>query len=63
MGLNREKDINVKLQRFQQICGTIKRTLAGKVRKETLFRFYKIMAIPTHLYGSECRTLTKRQNI
>jgi hypothetical protein len=26
MGLNREMDINVKLQRFQQICGTIKWT-------------------------------------
>jgi hypothetical protein len=35
MGLNREMDINVKLQRFQQICGTIKRNLAGKVRKKT----------------------------
>jgi hypothetical protein len=54
-------DINVKLQRFQQLCGTIKRALAGKVRKETLLRFYKIMAIPTLLYGSECWTLTKRQ--
>jgi hypothetical protein len=52
MGLHREMDINVKLQRFQQICGTIKRTLAGKVRKETLLRIYKIMAIPTLLYGS-----------
>jgi hypothetical protein len=61
MGLNREIDINVKLQRFQQICGTIKRSLAGKVLKETLLRFYKIMAIPTLLYGSECWTLTKRQ--
>jgi hypothetical protein len=61
LGLNRELDINVKLQRFQQICGTIKRTLARKVRKETLLRFYKIMAIPTLLYGSDCWTLTKRQ--
>jgi hypothetical protein len=61
MGVNREMDINVKLQRFQQICGTIKSTLAGKVSKETLLRFYKIMAIPTLLYGSECWTLTKRQ--
>jgi hypothetical protein len=61
MGLNGEMDINVKLQRFQQIWGTIKRTSAGKVRKETSLRFYKIMAIPTLLYGSECWTLTKRQ--
>jgi hypothetical protein len=42
MGLNREIDINVKLQRFQQICGTIKRTLAGKVRKETYSGFTRI---------------------
>jgi hypothetical protein len=61
MGLNREKDIDVKLQRFQQICGIIKRTLAGKVRKETLLWYYKIMAIPTLLYGSECWAVTKRQ--
>jgi hypothetical protein len=63
MGLNREIDINVKPQRFQQLCGTIKRTLAGKVRKLTLLRFYKIMTIPTLLYGSECWTLTKRQKV
>jgi hypothetical protein len=61
MSLNREMDINVKLQRFQQICGTIKRTLAGKVTKETLLRFCKIMVIPTLLHGSECWTLTKGQ--
>jgi hypothetical protein len=39
MGLNREMDINVKLQRFQKICGTIKRTSTGKVRKRLLLRF------------------------
>jgi hypothetical protein len=61
MDLNREMDINAKPQRFQQICGTIKSTLTGKVRKETLLKFYKLMAIPTILYGSECWTLTKRQ--
>jgi hypothetical protein len=61
MGLSREMDISVKLQRFQQICGTIKRTLDGKVRKETLVRFYKIMAIPTLLYGSECWGRSRRR--
>jgi hypothetical protein len=59
MGLDREMDINVKLQIFQQICSTIKRILAGKIRKETLLRFYKIMAIPTLLYGSMLDTLQK----
>jgi hypothetical protein len=58
---NRETDINVKLQRFQQICGTIERTFAGKVRKVILLRFYKMMVIPTLLYGSERWTLSKRQ--
>jgi hypothetical protein len=62
MGLNSEIGISVLLQRFQQICSTIKRTLAGKIWKKTLLRFDKIMAIPTLLYGSECWTLTKRQN-
>jgi hypothetical protein len=61
MGLNRGMDINVKLQRFQQICGTIKRTSARKVRKETLLSFYKIMARPTLLYCSESWILTKSQ--
>jgi hypothetical protein len=42
MGLNREMDINVKLQRVLLICGTIKRTLAGKVRKETLLSFLRL---------------------
>jgi hypothetical protein len=54
-------NIIVKLETFQQICGTIRRTLAGNVRKETLLRVYKIMAIPTVLYGSECSTLARRQ--
>jgi hypothetical protein len=61
MGLNREIDINVKLQRFKHIWGTVKMTLAGKVREETLLRFYKIMAIPTLSYGSECWALARRQ--
>jgi hypothetical protein len=61
MDLNREIDSNAKPQRFQQICGKIKSTIAGKVNKDTLLKFYKLMAIPTILYGSECWTLTKRQ--
>jgi hypothetical protein len=60
MGRNIETDTNVKLQIFQQICGTIKITSVGKVRKEILLRFY---TISTLLYGSECWTLSKRQTI
>jgi hypothetical protein len=42
MGLNREMDINVKLQRFQQIRGTIKRTLAGKLGKRHYSGFIRL---------------------
>jgi hypothetical protein len=56
MGLNREMDINVKLQQFQQICGTIKRTLAGKVRKETI-RFYTHQKTKKFLEAAKMRFL------
>ena len=39
--------------RFQVICGTIKGTLGRKTGKETQLNFYKVMAVPTLLYGSE----------
>jgi hypothetical protein len=47
MGSDKETDVTVKQQRFQQIYGTVIRTLDGDVRKETLSKFYKIMASPT----------------
>lgn len=47
------KDINAKLSRFQMICGTIDKTLKNKTRKETRMKFYKTMAVPALLYGSE----------
>jgi hypothetical protein len=39
MGFDKEMDINVKLQRFQQACGAVIKTLADNVKKETLQRF------------------------
>jgi hypothetical protein len=33
--------------------------LAGRARTETLLKFYKVMTVPTVLYGSECGTQTK----
>ncbi|PSN54630.1 hypothetical protein C0J52_10839 [Blattella germanica] len=44
-----------------QIIGTIKSTLFKKVRSETILKFYKVMAIPILLYGSEIWTLTSNQ--
>lgn len=52
-----EIDAEKKIEKFNRICGTIRRTLKGKVRKETYMKFYKTMAVPCGLYGSETWTL------
>lgn len=58
---NYDRDVEKKLSRFQLMCGTIRRTLGKKTRKETQLKFYKTMAIPTLLYGSECWVLKQRE--
>jgi hypothetical protein len=35
------------------MCRTIKHTLTNKTRKDTQLKFYKVMAVPTLLYGCE----------
>jgi hypothetical protein len=47
------------------MCGTIKRTLINKTRKDTQLKFYKVMAVPVLLYGCENWTLNRvdRRNI
>lgn len=55
-----EIDINKKIERFNQMNGTIRRTLSSKVRRDTLIKFYKVMSIPTCLYGSEVWTMTNK---
>ncbi|KAJ4434311.1 hypothetical protein ANN_22866 [Periplaneta americana] len=54
-----DKDVNIKTQRFQAVCGTIDKNLKKKTRKETQIKFYKTMATPTPLYGCEAWTLKK----
>jgi hypothetical protein len=39
MGSDNEMDINIKLERYQQICGTSIRTLTGDARKQALLKF------------------------
>jgi hypothetical protein len=56
-----DEDLNDKLNKFQNICGVIARTLKNKTRKETNLKFYKIMPLPVLLYGSETWTLRKRE--
>jgi hypothetical protein len=54
-----DEDLNDKLSKSQNICGVIRRTLNKKTRKETNLKFYKIMAVPVLIYGSETWTLRK----
>lgn len=42
------------------MCGTIRRTLGNKSRKDTQMNFYKIMAVPILLYGSETWVTIKK---
>ncbi|KAJ4451867.1 hypothetical protein ANN_03345 [Periplaneta americana] len=55
-----EIDINGKIATCNKMNGTIRRTLKRKVRKETIMKFNKVIAMPTCLYGSETWTMTKR---
>jgi predicted nuclease of restriction endonuclease-like RecB superfamily len=53
--------VELKLAKFLQLIGTIKRTIFRKVRKETILKLYNISVLPTFLYGSENWTLTASQ--
>jgi hypothetical protein len=46
-------DVNIKLGRFKNMCGTIQRTLKSEALRTTLLKFYKVMAIPTLMYICE----------
>jgi hypothetical protein len=54
------RDIYKKLGGFQMLCGTIHRTVKNKSRKETRLKFYKTVAIPALMYGSEIWVPTKK---
>ena len=48
-----------KNKQFQRICGTIRKNLE-KTGTDTQMKFYKVVARPTLLYGSETWVTTKR---
>jgi hypothetical protein len=56
---DQDEDVNNKLHKFQNICGTIRRNLKRKTRKDTQLKFYKTMAVPVLMYGSEAWTIKK----
>ena len=41
------------------MCGTISRTLKGKAQVSTQIKFYKVMAVPVLMYGSENWSLNR----
>jgi len=59
LSLDGEPDFDAKRNRFQGMCGTIRKHLK-KTRTETQMKFYKVVARPSLLYGSETWVTTKR---
>ena len=55
-------DVELKLAKFLQLIGTVKRTIFRKVSTETILKLYNtLVVLPTFLYGSENWTLTASQ--
>ena len=52
------KVVNNKVNKFQKMCG-ISRTLKGKTQLSTQIKFYKVMAFPILMYGSENWSLNR----
>jgi len=59
LSLDGEPYFDKKIKRFQGICGTIRKHLK-KIRTDTQMKFYKVVARPSLLYGSETWVTTKR---
>jgi len=57
--LDSAPDFDKKINRFQGICGTIRKQLK-KTRTDTQMKFYKVVARPSLLYSSETWVTTKR---
>ena len=57
LSLDGEPDFDKKINRFQGICGTIRKHLQ-KTRTDTQMKFYKVVARPSLLYIGliNCRT-------
>jgi hypothetical protein len=55
------RDLEIKINRFNQVCCAIRRTLINKSRKDTQVKFYKVMAVPLLTRGSEIWSITKEK--
>ena len=61
INIYKEEDLTKKVEKFNYINGTIKRTLGNKVRRETMLKFYKVMSIPLIMYGCETWIINKKE--
>jgi hypothetical protein len=61
--MKKENDIDNKLAKFRNVCGTIHKYLEHKTRKDTHLKFYKTVAVPILIYGSEAWVLSEREEI
>jgi len=59
LSLDGEPDFDKKMNRYHGICGTIRKHLK-KTRTDNQMKFYKVVARPTLLYGSETWVTMKR---
>ena len=59
LSLDGEPDFDKETNRFQRICGTIRKHLK-KTSTDSQMKFYKHVARPTVLYGTEKWVTTKR---
>lgn len=62
IGYGRNYGIDIKLDKFQTVCGAVHRILRNKVRHNIKLKFYKVMTIPVPSYGCELLTRTKKQD-
>jgi hypothetical protein len=54
------KDLIIKLNKYDKIYVTVRRTLKTKTREDTQLKCYKMFALPTLLYGSESWAIKTR---
>ena len=50
---DRNYNIDVKLCKFQTICGPINRIFRNKIRRDTKLKLYEVIAVPELSYGCE----------
>ncbi len=59
ISFNIDRDVEKKLVKFRNVCGTIPKYLRNRTRKETRLKFYKTIAVPTLMCVSKTWVNTK----